>query len=443
MEPPEPMLLGSPLSSGCLIANIELESPSVTLDQVRIMVGAMEPSDPTTQASDPISPPADDPEGGGESSRRPRYALIAGYFAGGLTLLFFMWLVVLSIRGQPVPCEERFLPIAVLALGTALAFGFIGGSAKAEGTLPNIPGIDSPITFALAGGVAALLVVLSVGWILYADDCPDPAEELTRERASADAPDPSRDSEIRALLDDAWDLMAGVPGAPWIPAHEELTAGERRSLELAHRRIEEALEIAPTDERAREYEAIYLAKTGRIQLAKQRLSELVQASPTYAKAHNGLGNLHFGERNLAMAIDSFREAIRLDPDYVVAYFNLGNALYASEEYRDALESYDEALRRDSSLTYAMENRGNTHVRLNEIEAGIEDYQRAIRAGADRRSVFENLGDALMKAGRLREAVDAYGEALQREPSRSATREKLRAAERALEDPSTDDRARQP
>lgn len=402
----------------------------------------MEPSEPKAPVSDSVPPVPEDPSAGPAPLSRSWYT-IAGYIAAGLTLLFFMRLVLLSVQGKPVPCDGRFPAIAVLALGIALGFGFVGGSARAEGQLPKIAGLASPISFALAGGTAIFLVVLGLGWGLYVRDCAEPVADSGRGPQAHGSADSSGDAALRTLLDEAWDLMAGVPGAPWIPADPELTSDERRDLELAHRKIKQALDIDRTDERAREYEAIYLARTGRSRQAKQRLTSLLQDSPDYAKAHNGLGNLYFGEKDLAKAIASFREAIRLDPDYVVAYFNLGNALYASEEYRDALEAYDEALQRDSSLTYAMENRGNTHVRLGEIEEGIEHYQRAIRAGADRRSVFENLGDALIKVGRIREAVDAYGEAVERDPSRSTTREKLRAAERALREPPTDGPARMP
>jgi hypothetical protein len=90
-----------------------------------------------------------------------------------MALLFFMYLVAF---GRDIACGMRFPVVAILALTSAMASGFIGGSAAARGQVPFRSTKDHPVVFALGGGVAVLVVVLVLGARLYAnDDCvPDP-----------------------------------------------------------------------------------------------------------------------------------------------------------------------------------------------------------------------------------------------------------------------------
>jgi len=64
------------------------------------------------------------------------FALKAGAGFGGLSLLFFMILVILSVGGHQVPRDARYLVVIVLALSGALSAGFLGGNASARGVIP-------------------------------------------------------------------------------------------------------------------------------------------------------------------------------------------------------------------------------------------------------------------------------------------------------------------
>src|SRR5262245_10176936 len=84
----------------------------------------------------------------------PDWAPVAGGVAGGMTLLFFMVVVIMAIFGREVPPTSRFSVIAVLALGFAMTAAFVGGNAAAKGNLP-VPGLqDKPVEFSVAGGIA-------------------------------------------------------------------------------------------------------------------------------------------------------------------------------------------------------------------------------------------------------------------------------------------------
>lgn len=105
----------------------------------------------------------------------PRSIESAGLLFGTLVLLFFMVLVVASVFEYSVPCDSRFLVVVVFALGVALAFSFIGGTAAAKGQLP-LPALkEHPVAVGATGGFAALLIILLVGSLTYASgaDCSD------------------------------------------------------------------------------------------------------------------------------------------------------------------------------------------------------------------------------------------------------------------------------
>jgi hypothetical protein len=99
------------------------------------------------------------------------WTLKVGFFAGVLTLVWLMALIGWSVAVRPVPCDARFLVVAVLALGSALASSFLGGDAVVNGRLPLPVKIENPVQFAAFGGVAVLLLVLFAGYLLYIDRC--------------------------------------------------------------------------------------------------------------------------------------------------------------------------------------------------------------------------------------------------------------------------------
>jgi hypothetical protein len=114
----------------------------------------------------------------------PSWILRAGYLIGCVT---FLVLTALVFRGRPIPCDLRFPLVGMLGLGTALASGFIGGAAIADGKFSFDPDGKHAIRFGVGGGSAVLLLVIGLGGYLYR--CPPEATsyeiQITSPRSGA------------------------------------------------------------------------------------------------------------------------------------------------------------------------------------------------------------------------------------------------------------------
>lgn len=106
-----------------------------------------------------------------------RWAPIAGMFFGGITLLYFMVLVLLSAFGRPLGDNVRFPMLVVLAIGVSLSAAFLGGQASIKGNLP-LPFLnDHPLSVSAGGGVAIFVIVLVLGaWIYPSAPAPSDLE---------------------------------------------------------------------------------------------------------------------------------------------------------------------------------------------------------------------------------------------------------------------------
>jgi hypothetical protein len=95
----------------------------------------------------------------------PPWFPIAGYAAGAVTLLFLMALVLVD-KNIESPAA-RFALVTVVALGCALSFTFIGGSAAAHGGIPLPFARSRPIQFSVGGGIAVFVIVWLLGYNLF------------------------------------------------------------------------------------------------------------------------------------------------------------------------------------------------------------------------------------------------------------------------------------
>ncbi len=95
----------------------------------------------------------------------PRWFTKAGFISAAVTVLFLMGLVFASVFGYQVPKESHFLVSLVFSLGAALAVTFLGGNVAASGKIPIFE--EHPITFSATGGVATLIILLTLMHYYY------------------------------------------------------------------------------------------------------------------------------------------------------------------------------------------------------------------------------------------------------------------------------------
>ena len=91
----------------------------------------------------------------------PSWAPVAGFIIGAITLFFLMGIIVASIFKYEVPQSSKFFVVSFLALGLALSFAFIGGSAAAKGELPVSLSYfnHKPLEFSVSGGVSVFVII--------------------------------------------------------------------------------------------------------------------------------------------------------------------------------------------------------------------------------------------------------------------------------------------
>lgn len=105
------------------------------------------------------------------------WALKTGAVFGGLTLIFLMTLVFLSISGSVLNGDDKYLVLLILALGCALSVSFLGGEVAARGEIPLPFATNSPVSFGVTSGVAILVIVLILGSLLYLETPPEETAE--------------------------------------------------------------------------------------------------------------------------------------------------------------------------------------------------------------------------------------------------------------------------
>jgi hypothetical protein len=97
----------------------------------------------------------------------PNWVKVFGAVDLGVTLLFFMILVVTAIAGHEVPPGSRFLVVIVLALGLSIGSAFLGGAAAVEGRVPIPFAKNHPLAVSLTGGIAVFVIVLLIGYYTF------------------------------------------------------------------------------------------------------------------------------------------------------------------------------------------------------------------------------------------------------------------------------------
>lgn len=232
---------------------------------------------------------------------------------------------------------------------------------------------------------------------------------------------------VRKLLAEAIDAFAGQEGATAVMFPSLRTSADDQRLELARRKISEALaldrEFGPT------YEALGMywqakGNTAKAVAAFTRAMELDPSSPT---AHIGLGNLLQRDKSYAAALAEFEKAVECAPGYYEAYVTRGAAyLLRFDHGRDpndinaAEADFRIAIRLDPARSEAYVHLAERYV----MSEDVEQVQKNARAAIDRNPAdgrpYLFLAIALASQRRLAEVETAVRHSIELAPASGAT-----------------------
>lgn len=90
--------------------------------------------------------------------------MVVGVVFLGILAVFLMVLIGLSVMGHEIPCGSRPLVAILLSVIGGIGAAFIGGYAKAVGKVGA--GQWSPLTIAVGGGVAAMIILMVISSVV-------------------------------------------------------------------------------------------------------------------------------------------------------------------------------------------------------------------------------------------------------------------------------------
>lgn len=217
--------------------------------------------------------------------------------------------------------------------------------------------------------------------------------------------------EVQRLLDQAWDLMGGKQGTDVIKA-----PASSEALELARRKIRDALALEPRNANALGKMATYLHAVGRLEEAETLSRESANLSPYDWAAHNNLGIILGSRGKHAEALAAFNEAARLNPAAASPRRNLVNVLIAVGDFRAAEKSLEEAIARDPSEWEGGAPLATAFYKSGDLERALNWQRVLVAAAPDKEDFVVSLAILFDRLGREHEALDTLRTAVAEHPN---------------------------
>ena len=225
----------------------------------------------------------------------------------------------------------------------------------------------------------------------------------------------AQDATVKAdkLLAEAWDLMGGEEGSGTITEF----ISDRKRLEMARRKIDQAIKIKPNYAIAYRilgkcYGAKYNWEKAIIQFTKA-----IKLDPKHSETFIHLGDAYMALNEVRKALYEYGEAIRIKPQNVEAINKRGIAFHAVGLFRRALADYNEAIRINPQDARGFSNRGLTYEAMGDVPEAFANYQKAIRLKPTYAQAFYNRGNLYNHfLKRIDLALRDYDEAIRLKPT---------------------------
>ena len=236
---------------------------------------------------------------------------------------------------------------------------------------------------------------------------------------SCDSQGKLRVLEVSRLLDQAVDQLGGEEGTTLI--EPRVSSRSRSHLELARRKLEEALILDPSNARAMDVKCLYLALAGE----HAKLAGLCQ--PVSRMRAFALGSAAFDRGDYATAISSFEQALRLEPSDANAHSSLAVVLLRARKYTESLAEANRALELDPRLRAALLTKGAALLKQNRAQESLETYMVVLRDNPNDGSAHAGLAGALIETGKPGEAIGAARRSIELDPSNAVAYTNLGSA----------------
>jgi Tfp pilus assembly protein PilF/TolB-like protein len=184
-------------------------------------------------------------------------------------------------------------------------------------------------------------------------------------------------------------LDESLPEAHIAVASIRQARGDRNGAEREFRR---AIELDPSNVRAREEYAMWLSLFGRFEEALVQAQAAELLDPLSPRSLMGVASVHRFARRYDLAAAQAQKALTLDPSFPGAWLNLGHDYLGLGRINEAIDAYQRVGRRSGNLGHALALAGRTdEARALALEFE-EQYARTGLGAGDAAQIYSGLGD---------------------------------------------------
>lgn len=162
-------------------------------------------------------------------------------------------------------------------------------------------------------------------------------------------------------------------------------------------------------------QALTLHQQGRLDLAQRRYEEILRIAPRHFDALHLSGVLAAQMRDFERAGELIRRALKIKPDFAEAHFNLGNSLMDLKRLEAARSSYERAIACRADFAEAHCALGNLCAQLNRMEAALRHFGRAIALRSYYAAAYVGRAAVLQRLSQLQAALGDYNRAIELKP----------------------------
>jgi tetratricopeptide (TPR) repeat protein len=206
---------------------------------------------------------------------------------------------------------------------------------------------------------------------------------------------PTEEAQLERLLSEAADYLGGAEATTAI--YRPTT--DPQALELARRRIAEALTLDPSSEKAHLLYGLYFYGRGQTAEAQKQFDKVLDLNPKNFEAYLSLGCMAGDAGNLDEAIRLFWAAVKLSPNSSTAFVNLGSALSRKYLSKDLLFS----TKTEREIDKQISEDGTSIPYSGGLRRAVWSYTRAISCCANDAAAYLQLANLLRR-------VNEYGHA---------------------------------